>query len=242
MSASKTNMPGESSVEPARAVLRRIRKLWALKLGLTVVVSVCFWGPYYFLSRHALFPVHALPMTWLDGWAGFRPDPWAWIYESIFLLTGVAPWLIVSRMKLRRYVVGLALLSGVSFIVFALFPVASPRPANLETSGFLIFVTRLDGPLNAFPSLHAGCLIYNLALVRRLFRRRLFPWLAIGLLLWAGLILFATLATKQHYALDLVAGAALGWAADQVAWRGAGGRDKASITMRRNNGATSQAG
>jgi len=239
---SKINLPGESSADASLSFFRRILILWPLKLGVTVIVSVGFWSLYLSLSRHAFFPVHTLPMTWLDDWAGFRPHPWAWIYESIFLLTGIAPWLIVSREDLRRYIIGFTFLSVVSFVTFALFPVASPRPVHLKASGFLIFITQVDGPLNAFPSLHAGCLIYNLALVRRLFGPRLVPLVAVALLIWAGLILFATLATKQHYALDLLAGGLLGWAADQLAWRKPTGADNDSMRMRRNRGVASQAG
>jgi membrane-associated phospholipid phosphatase len=209
-------MPGALSVEFPLHSWRRLTTLWREKLRLTAVLNVLFWGFYLFLSRHALLPVHTLPMTWLDRWAGFQPHLWAWVYESNFLLGGVFPWLIVSREELRRYAAGFALLSVVCFVVFALFPVASPRPANLEASPFLIFITRVDGPLNAFPSLHAGFVIYSLAWARRLSGRRLNLWVASLLLAWAALILFATLATKQHYALDLLAGGLIGWAAAWV--------------------------
>jgi membrane-associated phospholipid phosphatase len=36
---------------------------------------------------------------------------------------------------------------------------------------------------------------------------------------WAGLILYSTLATKQHVATDIVAGAALGLVAAVWTWR-----------------------
>jgi membrane-associated phospholipid phosphatase len=242
MRMSKINMPGESSADSGFLLWRRFAALWPLKLGVTAVASVLFWSFYLFLSRHPLLPVHTLPLTWLDTWAGYRPGPWAWAYESIFLLTGIAPWLIVSREELRRYIVGFVLLSTVSFVVFALFPVASPRPRDLQSSAFLIFITRVDGPLNAFPSLHAACLIYALALIRHLFGPRLGPMVAILLLVWAGLILFGTLATKQHYAIDLLAGGLLGCAADWVAWRTSAGGDSASMNARLNKEATSQAG
>ena len=236
-------MPDESSADTGFFYWRRLTTLWRLTLWVTAVVCVLFWSAYFFLSRHALFAVHSLPMTWLDTWAGYRPGLWSWVYESIFLLTGVAPWLIVSREELRRYVVGFSLLSIASFVVFALFPVASPRPKDSTSDPFLILITTLDGPLNAFPSLHAGCLIYTLALIRRLFGPQLRPVVAIPLLLWAGLILFATLATKQHYALDLLAGGTLGWAADWVAWHTSSTRgDNASSKARRNSEVASQAG
>jgi membrane-associated phospholipid phosphatase len=235
-------MPGALSAEFQFHCRRRLATLWRTKLRLTAVLSVAFWGFYLFLSRHALFAVHTLPMTWLDRWAGFHPQVWAWVYESNFLLVGAVPWLIVSREELRRYTAGFALLSGVSFVVFALFPVASPRPASLEASPFLIFITRVDGPLNAFPSLHAGTLVYALAGARRLGGGRLNSWIAIPLLVWTALILFATLATKQHYALDLLAGGLIGWAADWFARRNPASGDMASTRMRRKSGVASQAG
>jgi len=235
-------MRGESSADSGFLFWRRFTALWPLKLGVTVVVSILFWSFYLFLSRHPLLPVHTLPLTWLDTWAGYRPNPWAWVYESIFLLTGISPWLIISREQLRRYILGFALLSTVSFVVFALFPVASPRPTDSQLSTFLIFITQVDGPLNAFPSLHAGCLVYALFLIRHLFGPGLNPMVAILLLVWAGLILFGTLATKQHYAVDLLAGGLLGWAADWVAWRTSTCGDNASMKVRRNSEPASQAG
>jgi len=235
-------MLGALSVEFRLHYWRRLTTLWRAKLRLTAVLNVLFWGFYLFLSRHALLPVHTLPMTWLDRWAGFQPHLWAWVYESNFLLVGVVPWLIVSQEELRRYAAGFALLSVVCFVVFALFPVASPRPANLEASPFLIFITRVDGPLNAFPSLHAGCLIYTLAWARRLCGGRLNLWIAALLLAWAVLILFATLATKQHYALDLLAGGLIGSAAGWLAWRIPISGEMASIKTRRKSGVASQTG
>jgi membrane-associated phospholipid phosphatase len=239
---SKIIMPAGSSADSGFHFWRRITTLWRLKLGATAVMSVIFWSCYLFLSRHPLLAVHTLPITWLDEWAGFRPSPWVWVYESIFLLKGIAPWLIISREQLRRYLSGFTLLSMVSFAVFAIFPVAAPRPADLQANTFLIFITRVDGPLNAFPSLHAGCLVYTLALIRHLFGRRLNPIIPILLLIWAGLILFGTLATKQHYAVDLLAGGLLGLAADWVAWRTYSGGSNASMKTRRRSEATSQEG
>lgn len=235
-------MPGALSAESKLHFWRRLTTLWQVKLGLTAVLNVFFWVFYLFLSRHAFLPVHTLPMTFLDRWAGFQPHLWAWVYESNFLLVGIVPWLIDSQRELRRYAAGFALLSVVCFVMFVFFPVASPRPANLEASPFLIFITRVDGPLNAFPSLHAGSLIYTLAWARRLCGARFNLWIAVLLLAWAALILFATLATKQHYAIDLLAGGLIGWAADWFAWRVPISGAMASIKTRRKSGIASQAG
>jgi membrane-associated phospholipid phosphatase len=235
-------MPDESSVNAPGNWPARVRTLWRIKLLLTVIVNVGFWGGYLFLSRHAFLPVHKLPMTRLDDWAGFRPQPWAWVYESVFLITGAIPWLIVTREGLRRYLTGFVIMCGASFAIFAVCPVASPRPENPAVSRLLLFITQVDGPLNAFPSLHAGCLVYTLALARRLFGwQRHFVVRAL-LVLWAGLILFATLATKQHYALDLLAGGLLGWLADWLAWRNTSISGIAAASNARRSGSASQPG
>ena len=239
---SKTGMPAESSVDSAKSWIARIAALWREKLGLTVALNIVFWSMYFFLSRHALFRAHALPMTWLDDWAGFRPFPWAWIYESNFLLVGTIPWLIATREELRRCVAGFSLLAVASFAIFVVFPVASPRPADLGTNPFMLFIARADGPFNAFPSLHASTLIYTIALAKRLFGRSLSPIVFAALILWAALILYGTLATKRHYAIDLLAGGLIGLAADWVVW-GNGSRGVIAVAnTRRNSDVASQAG
>lgn len=213
----------------------RIASLWREKLCLTVALNILFWGAYLFLSRHAFFRVHTLPMTWLDDWAGFRPYPWAWIYESNFLLVAMIPWLIISREQLRRCVVGFILLAVVSFGIFIVFPVASPRPSDLGTNPFMLMIARADGPFNAFPSLHASTLVYTIALAKRVLGRSLKPIMLTGLIAWASLILFGTLATKQHYAFDLLAGGLIGWVADWAVWRNSSPGGIAVANSRRNN-------
>jgi membrane-associated phospholipid phosphatase len=235
-------MPAESSADSEKSCVARIAALWREKICLTVALNIVFWSTYFFLSRHALFRVHSLPMTWLDNWAGFRPYAWSWIYESNFLLVGAIPWFIGSRDELRRCVAGFILIAAVSFAIFVVFPVASPRPADLGTNPFMLFIAQADGPLNAFPSLHASTLIFTLALAKRLFGRRLSPVVFAALILWAALILFGTLATKQHYAIDLLAGGLIGWAADWVVWRNGSHGESAVAKTRRSNDVASQAG
>jgi membrane-associated phospholipid phosphatase len=235
-------MPAVSSADSQTSWLARIAAMWREKLALTIALNVLFWSVYFFLSRHALFQPHPLPMTRLDDWAGFRPYPWVWIYESNFLLVPAIPWLIVSREELRRCVLGFILLAVVSFAIFLIFPVASPRPADLGTNRFMLLIAQADGPFNAFPSLHASTLIYTLAFAKRLFGRKLSPIVFAALILWAALILFGTLATKQHYAIDLLAGGLIGLAADWLVWRNSSRDAIAVANTRRNNDVASQVG
>jgi len=256
-------MPDGSSADLRAALRRRVQALWRVKLGVMLVGNTVFWALYLLLSRHALAPIHNLPMTWLDRWAGFRPHGWSWVYESNFLLVGAVPWLLQTRSEIRRYLSGFVLLAGVSLLTFLIYPVSSPRPLGRDSDPFLIFITHVDGPLNAFPSLHAATLIYTVCLILRLFgptdresttagvlpllppsgeRRAVLRMVAMGLGLWTLLILFATLATKQHYALDLLAGALLGCVAYWFAWRGSTTDAIARASTERNVGAVSHAG
>lgn len=239
---SKTDMRAESYVDSRKSWVTRIAALWREKLCLTVALNIVFWSAYFFLSRHAWFRTHLLPMTWLDNWAGYRPYPWVWIYESNFLLVPAIPWLIATREELRRCIAGLILLAAVSFTIFVVFPVASPRPADLGTNPFMLFIARADGPFNAFPSLHASTLIYTIALAKRIFRERLSPAVFAGLILWGALILFGTLATKQHYAIDLLAGGLIGLGADWAVWRNGSPGESEAAKTRRSNDVASQPG
>jgi membrane-associated phospholipid phosphatase len=215
-------------------VWRRVQAHWRLKLGLSVAINVLFWCGYSFLARHAFFPLHTLPRTWFDTAIPFQPEPWTWVYLSQFIASGVLPWLIDEREILRRYVVGLALMAATSFAVFAFFPVASPRMEGVEARGAMGLVLAYDGTLNAFPSLHAAFLVYLARLGWRMFRDSAPGWVWLAASAWGVGILYATIATRQHYALDLLAGGLLGAAADYLAWRRTGEASAATTILRQS--------
>lgn len=219
----------------------RLKALWLRKLLLTVVLNLGFWASYAWLGRHAVFQPWTPPLTWFDRTIPFQPQPWGWIYLSQFLFTGGLPWLVDTKEGLRRYSVGLVVMSLTSFAVFLFFPVASPRPAAPEVSVAMAVILGYDGPWNAFPSLHAGFLIYMGRLVWRMFGREAPLMLGVIAVSWGGAILYATIATRQHYALDLVAGALIGALSDWIAWRTYVPRN-AVMTMARSKGVTSQEG
>jgi membrane-associated phospholipid phosphatase len=203
---------------------------------------LAFWTGYSILARYAWFPLWTPPRTWLDTAIPYRPEPWAWIYLSQFVFAGVLPWLIDTREILRRYVIGVMAMSGLSFAVFLLFPVASPRMANVsEIGGAIKWIVVFDGTMNAFPSLHAAFLVFMAGMAARLFRASLQTWMAIVGIAWGAAILYATIATRQHYAADLIAGAAVGVMGDWVAWRRAGGVS-AATTISRSKGVAFQDG
>lgn len=201
--------------------LRLLATHWRLKICLGLALNCVFWSGYGLLAHHAFFPLCTMPLTWLDRMVTYQPEPWGWVYLSQFAVSGILPWLLSKKEALLRYSAGAAFMGAISFTVFLFCPVAGPRPAGADLSQSLKLITSYDGTFNCFPSLHAAFMFYLGALAWRMFGRAR-PRVVVGVALtWGGAILVSTLATKQHYALDLLAGGLLGLAADWLAWRGA---------------------
>ena len=196
----------------------RLFACWQLKLQMSVGLPIFFCLGYFSLQRFPLNEPTYLSLSALDRAIPFAPE-WFYAYQSLYFFLPIAPLFTSSRAQLLRYVRGFVLLCLASFAVFLFFPVAAPRPEG--PSGVAMFDTwmHIEGVLNAFPSLHAGLLAHGLLYAREVLWEALEPSLrpaaVAAALVWAGLILYATLATKQHYAVDLVAGTVFA----VVAWR-----------------------
>jgi membrane-associated phospholipid phosphatase len=83
-----------------------------------------------------------------------------------------------------------------------LFPI--PADAGPLSALLLTALRTFDTPSSCLPSLHVAISVVSALLV---FRER--PRLSLALLAWAAAIAVSTLTTKQHYAVDVVSGAAL---------------------------------
>jgi membrane-associated phospholipid phosphatase len=195
-----------------------------LKLALSLALAVFFCVPYFLLQAAPVFPVRTLPLTWMDRAVTFSPN-WVWVYQSVYLLMAIVPWLAARRDTLLRYARGFVWLSTAAFVCFFLVPVAGPRPLEVPNSGMFAVLVWYDGPLNSFPSLHCGLAAYTVLLAAEISRDSL-PSRSRQVLLgalaaWLVFICYATLATKQHYAVDVAPGLLLGWLGHGLAWRGA---------------------
>jgi hypothetical protein len=204
--------------------VRRARAALPLKLALSLALAVFFCVPYFILQATPLFPVRTLSLTWIDRAVAFSPG-WVWVYQSVYLLIAVVPWLATRRDVLLRYARGFVWLSSVAFACFLFVPVAGPRPAEVPSRGMFALLVSYDGPLNTFPSLHCGLAAYTIMLAAELSRDSLPArrrQVVLGaLVLWLLSICYATLATKQHYGVDIPPGILLGWLGHRWVWRGA---------------------
>lgn len=161
--------------------------------------------------------LHA-PVTALDRALPVEPA-WTLVYASL-CLSVLLPLLVVrERRLLRRTMLALLVVMSVGYVGFLVYPTMAPRPAVVLGEGFAAWGLRLtyalDSRYNCFPSLHVAYLFVAALACYRVSR-------AVGLVavVWASLVGVSTLFTKQHYVVDVVAGAALGLAASAMILHG----------------------
>ena len=201
---------------PTLHLLHRLRSHWRIKLWLGAVLTIVFCAGYFAIERYPLRLPVSFSFTMIDRAVPFSPR-WAWAYQSIYLLLPAA-WLCETRVQLRRYSIGFVILMLVGFTCFLLWPVAGPRPAAMTYDPMYSVLVRYDNTLNSFPSLHMALAAYSACVAVAVTSGTLRRWLMILLPLWVALIGYATLATKQHYWVDLPPGIALGCLAQYLAW------------------------
>lgn len=200
-------------VGAARGLQARLGAQLGAKIALFAGLTVGICVPYFSLQRVRLGAVFVPPALALDAAIAFAPG-WIWAYASLFALVPLSVLLSETRAQVAAFARGLVWLCVPSFLCFALLPSAGPRPPAAASEAALGWLVAVDTPWNAFPSLHAGLTIFCLLHARRVAgaallgpRRALFDAAAFA---WGGTILFAALASKQHFTVDLLAGGALG--------------------------------
>jgi membrane-associated phospholipid phosphatase len=163
----------------------------------------CFCIHYAFIGRNHLREQSLLPLTVIDRMAPFLP--WTvWVYHSQALLLLTSIWLLDTTTRFNRFLYSTVLASILSFSVFIVYPTALPRnPVTGEglTAMALRLLYSVDPPSNCFPSLHISLAV--LGALGILQHRNLAGIIAC---IWTTLIMIATLTTKQHYLVDVIAG------------------------------------
>lgn len=181
-----------------------------------------------------------VPTVWLQDrlWHGSADLRWydyaSWtVYVSYFVATYLIAGVLwfFARARFRRYVGCVALLAGMGFATFALFPAAPPwlasRGGELDATSRLIgpitghipFVhvsfegfyergSEYANPVAAVPSLHAA---YTLLITVFLWNTR--RWARPLLAAYPAAMAFALVYTAEHYVVDIL----LGWAYTLVA-------------------------
>jgi fatty acid desaturase len=160
---------------------------------------------YFAIQRTLWFAATTVPATALDRALPFVPI-FVVPYLSFFLLILTPLLVIEDRRGFRDVAIGFALIVVASSVAFLFWPTQIPFE---RTDPALRMLLALDGSRNACPSLHASLSIYCALAASRCMERanaRRALWL------WTIVVLVAPLLIKRHAAIDIAAGAALGWA------------------------------
>ncbi len=203
--------------QPAQAWYRqigpRVRQNVLLKSIGTPAVILAFLLLYQQLLNHPIFPVTEMPLTALDRIVGFFP-PALVLYGSLWLYVSIPPALLEGRQELFDYTWAIGGVCLIGLVCFLVWPTAVP-PLDFDRGRHPGFETLqgLDAAGNACPSLHVASALFSAAWLAVLLRELRAPWLVRAVNWGWGLgIAYSAMATKQHVALDVLAGAVLGLA------------------------------
>jgi len=179
-----------------------------IQLCLSVILIFGIYQFYFWCQRNPLSRPRQLRLP-IDDAIPYAPR-WVWIYSCLYYPVIVYINFVTTSSRHFLYLaMSYVVLLLFQMTFFVLFPVATPAEwrrcpaARSQSERFLAFVQKFDAPSNSFPSMHTS--------VATLTALHLFPQLGVWAFGFPALIALSCLFTKQHYVLDLPAGAALGW-------------------------------
>ncbi len=187
----------------------------------TLLTSLFFVG-YLFVQRHPAYAPTVMPRTGLDLLIPFQPAALV-AYVSIWVYVGVGPALQRTRSDFAAYGLWMCALCVTGLGIFYFWPtqVPTPLPEATRFPGFAA-LRRVDASSNACPSMHVAVAIFTVTRVADVLRAMRAPMrMQVLNAAWFMVIVYSTLATKQHVVLDVAAGALLGavFALMSLRWR-----------------------
>ena len=179
-----------------------------VQLIISVFLIVGVYQFYFWCQRNHVTQPRELRLP-IDNHIPYRPR-WVWIYSFLYYPVIVAiNWTVTSPRHFLYVAISYMLLLGLQMVFFLLLPVTTPTEWRACVTGkgrserFLAFVQSFDARSNSFPSMHTSVAMLT----------ALHLYANVGPLVFAfpALIALSCLFTKQHYIVDLPAGALLGW-------------------------------
>lgn len=203
----------------ARAIDALGRHLLLKALGTPLFIAV-FFGAYFYLLKQPASPTAIMPTLWLDRVIDFEPRALP-LYLSLWVYVSLPPALLTMRHELYRYAAAMAATCLIGLLVFYFWPTAVPA-ADIDWTRYpdVHFLKNIDAAGNAFPSLHVATAVFSGLWLHDLLRRFGGPgWILALNALWGTGIIYSTIATRQHVAVDVLAGLALGGVAAYLSLR-----------------------
>ena len=179
-------------------------------IGTTLFISL-FFSAYFYLLKQPTYPATVMPITSLDRLIGFQPLALP-LYLSLWVYVSLPPALLATQRELYGYALVMAGTCLAGLIVFYFWPTLVPA-ADIDWALYpeVEFLKSIDASGNACPSLHAATAVFSGIWLHHLLRRfGAPPWILMFNWLWCTGIVYSALATRQHVAVDVLAGLVLG--------------------------------
>ena len=201
----------ERGANPRSDLMLRLRSVWVAKMLATSIGIGGFFVAYFWVLNHPQFTVTVMPLIWIDRMVGFRPEALP-VYLSLWLYVSMAPALLKTGRELLMYALAAFALATTGLAIFIVCPTTVPVFAiDWSAHASIAFLKTVDVAANACPSLHVAFAVFTAVWLDHLLRAmRAGPLLRTLNALWCVAIAYSTLATRQHVALDVIAGALMG--------------------------------
>jgi hypothetical protein len=170
-----------------------------------------FFLAYFAVLRNPLDTPATMPLTVLDAWIGFTPRAYPF-YVSLWVYVSLPAAFFGNLRALLGFAAWIAGLCLFCLGVFWIFPTAVPA-FDIDWSAHpeLAVLKGLDATGNACPSLHVATAVFAAFWLDRFWRLFGAPaglrWLSAA---QCWLIVWSTVAIRQHVVLDAFAGIAVG--------------------------------
>ena len=188
-------------------------------LGTPFLIAL-FFGAYFYLLKYPTYEPTVMPTIWLDRLIGFAPNALP-LYLSLWVYVSLPPALLTTRRALYRYAVAMGATCLMGLLFFYFWPTAIPV-ADIDWRRYpdVHFLKNIDAAGNAFPSLHVATAMFSGVWLHVLLRRFGGPhWILALNALWGIGIMYSTIATRQHVAVDVLGGLVLGGIAAWISLR-----------------------
>lgn len=205
-----------------RQIARVILQHAVLKGIGTPLFIALFFGAYFYVLKVPAYPATVMSFTWLDRMVPFQPWTMS-LYVSLWVYVSLPPALLATRRELYRYGTAMAATCMAGLIAFYFWPTVVPA-FDIDWARYpeVAFLKNVDAAGNAFPSLHVATAFFSGLWLDHLLRRFGAPtWSRLFNAIWCTGIVYSTLATRQHVAVDVWGGLMLGGVA---AWLSLGSR------------------
>jgi hypothetical protein len=198
----------------ARAARLLVPKMFATMGGIAA-----FFYAYFWVMRHPLSAVTVMPLTWIDERISFAPQSFP-LYVSLWVYVSLGSTLAEDARELASWLGASFAMAAIGLGIFLVLPTQIPEFAiDWSRHPSLLFLKTTDVAGNACPSLHAAFAVFTAAVLHRQLTAVGAPQaLKLCSALWSLGIVYSAVATRQHVALDVIAGSLLA-AAGAIVYR-----------------------